>query len=200
MGSTTQARRMRPDAAKGSQPAPKRRVTQESINEMAALRRQGLTFQGIGARLGCSERTARRYVGQVRSQLQLPEAVPESTVEEPHRMRDWLARFFSNILYHYKGYPEPSLSVAFLAEATRLIEESLEALPALTLELLMNDPALRIRFLKEATGSLYLSYRHSVRFEVELGHMEPAEAARLWARNRELGERLGLEDEGPPEV
>ena len=53
------------------------RVTQGMVNRMAELRRQGLTFQEIGARVGCSERTARRKVGQVEPQINLPQRGPE---------------------------------------------------------------------------------------------------------------------------
>ena len=35
----------------------RRRVTQEMIDQMAELRRQGLSFAEIGARVGCSDRT-----------------------------------------------------------------------------------------------------------------------------------------------
>lgn len=38
----------------------RRRITQGLINQMGALRRQGLPFHEIARQLGCSERTARR--------------------------------------------------------------------------------------------------------------------------------------------
>jgi hypothetical protein len=60
-----------------------RRVTQETIDEMAALRRQGLPFEQVGARVGCSERTARRYVGHVEPELSLPPSKTEPNTEDP---------------------------------------------------------------------------------------------------------------------
>jgi len=187
-------------AALGSQQAPKRRVTQGTINKMAELRRQGVSYREIGARLGCSERTARRFVGQVKSQLVLPQAEAERGAQDPGRMRGWLARHFSEQLYHEKCFPEPRLSVMFLAESARLVEKQLEALPQLTLELLMQDSALRDRFLREAVGSLYSSFRSSVLFGIGLDHLDPGEAARQWARDRELPERPAPDDDGFPEL
>src|SRR5207245_2869272 len=48
------------------------RVSQEDIDAMAELRRQGLGFAEIGARRILSERTARRYVGKVAPRLTVP--------------------------------------------------------------------------------------------------------------------------------
>ena len=179
----------------GLQRAPRRRVTQGAINKMAELRQQGVSYQEIGARLGCSERTARRYVGQVVPQLELPQPEFRAGVRDPDRMREWLARHFSEQLYHDKSFPAPRLSVAFLADATRLVKESLEELPELILELLMNDKDLRDRFLRETVGSLYSSFSSSVRFGVGLCHQDPAEAARQWARDRDLPERPAPDDD-----
>lgn len=186
-------------AAVQPQHAPKRRVTQGTINKMAELRRQGMSYLEIGARLGCSERTARRFVGQVVPHLELPQAEPESGAQDPDRMRGWLARHFSDQLYHDKSFPEPRLSVTFLAESAHLVEERLEALPELTLELLMKDKDLRVRFLRESVGTLYSDFSSSVRFGVGLCRLDPSEAARQWARDRELPERPAPDDDGSAE-
>ena len=87
MPKTTKKTRHRPKGTIAVSGAARRRVTQESIDQMAVLRRQGLPFEEIGARVGCSERTARRYAGRVQPQLHLPEANPEPEVEDPRRMR-----------------------------------------------------------------------------------------------------------------
>jgi hypothetical protein len=139
MGRTTKALRNRPRAARKSEGAPKRRVNQEAIDEMAALRRQGLSFEEIGARAGCSERTARRYVSQVLTQLHLPQPTPEPEAQDPRRLRETLARGFSESLYRAEDFPQPRLSVTFLAEATRVVHDCLEAVPPLTLELMSRD-------------------------------------------------------------
>ena len=162
---------------------------------MAALRRQGLTFKEIGARLGCSERTARRYVGNVLPQLNLPQAAPEPEAEDPRRMRDLLARGLSDTLYRLEQFPQPRLSVAFLAEATRLIQKCLEELPPLTLELMMSDSALRTRFLKETVGALYTDYKNFVLFDIGLGGMTAAQSAAGWRPPGERPERSDLDDE-----
>jgi len=155
-------------------------VTQGAINKMAELRQQGVSYQEIGARLGCSERTVRRYVGHVQPRLQIPPTITESEAQDPREMRSWLARHFVDWAYRFNGYPAPRLSIAFMAEAARDIEERLEGLPALTLELLMKDSTLRVRFLKEALGWLYRSYRGTVLFEASFGHMTVEDAAATW--------------------
>ncbi len=116
----------------------RRRVTQDSIDEMTALRRQGVTFRDIGARLGCSERTARRFVGQVLPQLHVPRATPELETD-PRALRERLLSEFIELLYadrrlrsvtvtwhrvndssnraEYGGPP----SILFLSEAERLL-------------------------------------------------------------------------------
>jgi len=163
---------------------------------MAELRRQGLSFEDIGARLGCSERTVRRFAGRVEPRLQLPAADYETETPDPRQMRSWLARHFRDWVYRFDGIPAPRLSIAFLAEATRAIEERLDGLPALTLELLMKDPALRIRFLEESFGWLYRAYRGTVLFEANFGHMSVEEAAATWTARDIPSESA---DDGPVE-
>lgn len=167
------------------------RVTQETIDQMAELRRQGLTFQEIGRRVGRSERTARRYVGDVRPQLHLPQAKAEPKAADPRQLREHLARSFSNTLYRMNAHPRPRDSVAFLAEATRVLQERLEQLPALTLELLTQDPELRTRFLRESIGAQYQDYLSHMNFGCGLGSLTPTQAAASW---RPIGERPDLSD------
>lgn len=150
-------------------PPARRRVTQEAIDRMTALRRQGFTFRGIGSRLGCSERTVRRYVGKVEPQLHLPEASPPPEVEDARQLRDWLARWFSEQWYRVEAYPRPRDSVAFLAESNRLIQERLCEMDQLTLALLRRDRALRLRFVLEALGPLYDGFRCVVEIDDKLG-------------------------------
>lgn len=75
-------RRSRSNRSRRALGVTRRRVTQEKVDQMAHLRRQGLTFADIGARLGCSERTARRYAGRVEPRLQLPEGNYTDPLEE----------------------------------------------------------------------------------------------------------------------
>jgi len=144
---------------------------------MAELRRQGSTFSEIGARLGCSERTARRYVGKVRPQLYLPQADPEPEPEaSPRTLCEQLASRFLDLLHRdprlrsltftwrrvddetqvaeYGGPP----SILFLSEAERLIRERLEGLGVLALRLHALDKRSQHRFLREAVGYLYWDY------------------------------------------
>ena len=165
--------------------ATRHRVTQETVDEMAALRRQGLTFKEIGQRVGSSERTARRYAGRVQPQLQLPPANLEPEVEDPHQMRERLARWFSDFLYKRNGDPRPRESVTFLAEATRMIWERLDAIDPLTLELMAKDGELRKRFVLEVLGELYSDYKLLVHMDTEFGQMSLSQSAAKWRPPRE---------------
>jgi hypothetical protein len=158
----------------------RRRVNQESVDAMAELRRQGLTFKEIGARLGCSERTARRYARRVEPQIQLPPPTPEPEPEDPRRLRERLARWFSDFLYEFPGDPRPRESVRFLAEANRMIGERLGLLDPLTLELLSKDVGLRRRFLKETIGQLYGDFRSHVQWDAQWTMLDTAASATNW--------------------
>ena len=165
----------------------RRRVTQERIDEMGELRRQGWTFGDIGARLGCSERTARRYVGKVRPHLCLPQADPEPETN-PRTLYEQLASRFLGLLHRdpllrsltftwgrvddetqvaeYGGPP----SILFLSEAERLIRERLEGLGVLALRLLALDKRSQYRFLREVVGGLYRDYVQWTQFVQSFGN------------------------------
>lgn len=151
------------------------RVTQEALDEMATLRRQGLPFRDIGTRLGCSERTARRYAGRVRPQLRLPQAGPDLETD-PRALRERLAAEFIELLYrdkrlrsmtvtwhridhstHEAEYGGPP-SILFLSEAERLLRDRLDSLGDLALKLLARDQRSKRRFVREVVGSLYWDY------------------------------------------
>src|SRR2546422_3141559 len=74
------------------------RVSQEDIDAMAELRRQGLGFAEVGARRGFSEKTARRFVGKVEPRLTLPQGAAEPETD-PRALRERFARDFLEILY-----------------------------------------------------------------------------------------------------
>ncbi len=153
----------------------RRRVSQEDIDAMAELRRQGLAFAEIGVRQGFSERTARRFVGGVEPRLTIPRGDLEPG-SDPGALRERFAREFLEILYTDKRlnalmrtwrttgpgareavYGGPP-SILFLNEAERLIREGLEALGVLALRLLARDERSQHRFLREIVGSLYWDY------------------------------------------
>ena len=104
----------------------RRRVTQGLINQMGELRRQGLPFHEIARKLGCSERMAGRYSGHIRSSLELPPAVLEASPEDPHLLREELARWFADTLYQLEAHPRPRQSVTFLNEAMLSLRERLD--------------------------------------------------------------------------
>jgi hypothetical protein len=175
-------RRPRPSRSRRALGAKRRRVTQETIDEMADLRRQGLTFVDIGARLGCSERTARRYVGNVEPQLQLPQGNSEPEAN-PRALRERLASEFLELLYADKELRSFTMvwrkldedraeaiwggppSILFLSEAERLIRERLDGLGDLAVRLLARTKQSQHRFLREVIGFLYTDYAawHQIR-------------------------------------
>ncbi len=65
---------------------------------MTALRRQGFTFKEIGTRIGCSDRTARRYAGRVQPQLRLPGA-EENVEADPRALREHILSELIGWLY-----------------------------------------------------------------------------------------------------
>jgi hypothetical protein len=143
--------RSRPRLTNRAPDAPRHRVTQETVDEMAALRRQGLTFRDIGGRLGCSERTARRYAGSVQPHIQVATENPEPDVD-PKRLRERLARCFAVMLH--TGWKRWG-SVTFVAEANRQMLERLSNTDPETLRLLGQDQRLRQRLFEEVVVPLY---------------------------------------------
>ncbi len=163
----------------------RRRVTQEMIDEMTELRHQGLTHKEIGKRMGCSERTSRRYVGKVEPQLHLPGRHPEPEAEDPRQLRERLARRFSEVVYNAQVNPRPRESVAFLAESNRMIWERLAEMDPLTLALLDRDPELGTRFLREVLSHLYADFSLHVTFDANIDCIEPSVSAARWRPPRE---------------
>ena len=152
-------------------------MTQETIDEMADLRRQGFTHKEIGERKGCSERTSRRYVGNVEPRLQLPRGNSEPEAN-PRTLRERFASEFLELLHgderlrsftvSWKTVDEDTQeaiwggppSILFLSEAERLIRERLDAIGDLALGLLARDKRSQHRFLREVIGFLYADYVH----------------------------------------
>ena len=140
------------------------RVTQGMVNRMAELRRQGLTFQEIGARVGCSERTARRKVGQVEPQVKLPPNRPEPE-RDPDVLRERLARIFAAHLQ--KGW-ERWPSARFVAEANRQFQERLAEMDPQTLHLVSVDARVRSKLFLEVAGPLYRDFVSITRMRQQL--------------------------------
>jgi Homeodomain-like domain len=185
MAGTSRARRVRRGAAGGPVEGVRSRVNQETVDEMAALRRQGLTLDEIGARLGCSERTVRRYAGRVEPQIHLPPATPGPEAVDPRVLRESLARWFSDFLYRFEEFPQPCMSVRFMSESTRLIRERLAEMDKLTLELVSRDRAMKDRFLKEVVGPVYADFRNYIQFDMGIGCIRPETSAATWRPQRE---------------
>jgi hypothetical protein len=163
-------------------PKGRHRVSQEDIDGMAKLRRRGLAHAEVGARFGLSERTARRYVGDVEPRLVVPGADDAASDAAP--LREQFARELLDVLYKdrrlnalfatehqtspqsweytYEGPP----SIIFLNEADRLIRKGLDDLGPAALAILARDEGLRRRFLDTIVRFLYDDYLewHDVTF------------------------------------
>ena len=182
-------RRRRSSRSRRAVGAMRRRVTQETIDQMAEFRRQGLTHKEIAERTGCSERTSRRYVGKVEPQLRLPERNPEPEAEAPRQMRERFASEFLEILHRDERLRSFTLrwrkvdedtheaiwggppSILFLSEAERLIRERLDGIGDLALRLLARDKQSQRRFLREVIGSLYADYVQWHQFAQNFGEI-----------------------------
>ena len=140
------------------------RVTQGMVNRMAELRRQGLTFQEVGARVGCSEKTASRKVGQVEPQVKLPQNRPEQE-RDPDVLRERLARIFAGHLQ--KGW-ERWPSARFVAEANRQFQERLTEMDPQTLNLVAVDGRVRSELFLEVAGPLYRDFVSITRMREQL--------------------------------
>jgi hypothetical protein len=162
-------------------------VTQETIDEMAALRRQGLPFEQVGVRVGCSERTARRYVGHVEPELSLPPSKTEPNAQDPRQLCARLLSEFLDALYRDKHLRSLTVvwrnvdettkeaiwggppSILFLNEAERLLQERLDEMRPRALTFLAQDNRSKGRFLREVVGHLYWDYAHWHRFAQNFG-------------------------------
>lgn len=154
-------------------------MTQDAIDEMASLRLKGFTFADIGKRLRCSERTARRYVGNVMPQLRLPQANADTAPElvvDARTLREGFITKFLDVLYndeglrgattimHYEGddhwsyeYGLPP-STRLLAEAEHLLRKRFATMGDGAVRLLARDKRAEPRFLREVVGDLRLDY------------------------------------------
>lgn len=126
-----------------------RRITQKMVNQMVELRRQGFTYKEIAERIGCSERTVRRYVGHVRVQVEAPrEPEPEGDLD---RIRFRITQQFTSML---EEEFEVCPSVTLIDEANRRLEVRLADTHAETLKLMAHNQTMRLRLFYEVVGPL----------------------------------------------
>lgn len=156
-------------------PNDRRRVTQEDIDRMAALRRQGISQKEIGRRLGFSERTVRRYVGNVETELRVPQPGEEPEFV-PAGIRKALLKKFVGDLFHDDSLRQLTLtwiqvgrdqwdpiyggppSTRLMREAERLLRDVLQRTGDETLKFVAIDPATQRRFVRDVIGDLLSDY------------------------------------------
>jgi hypothetical protein len=164
---------------------------------MTALRQRGVSFKEIGRRVRCSERTARRWVGQVVPQLRSPD--PEiASPTDLRAIRELLLDEFMALLYvneelrsvtvvwHRVGgsmcecfeatYGGPP-SILFLSEAERLLNDRLLKTGPRALQLLTRTQQSKHRFIREVVGPLFSDYVgwHRFAFNMDCGFNETGE-------------------------
>ena len=159
-----------------------RRITQTIVDRMAELRRQGVTFVDIGARVGRSERTARRYVGHVQPQVVLPGAQQETESDNPKELRATLEKRLAMFLHRgWEKWP----SAAFLAETNRVGVERLAQTDVHTLRLLVRDAKVWNQFIMEVVGPLYKDFAACRRIHETMQQVSFSHEPFLWQPPRE---------------
>lgn len=176
---------------------PRSHIDQEVVDKMTVLRQRGVSFKEIGRRMGCSERTARRWVGQVLPRLQSPGPEPAAPTD-PRAIRELMLDEFMDLLYVNKelrsvtvvwrrvGGPASDYfeatyggppSILFLSEAERLLSDRLTKLGPRALHLLAKTQQSKHRFLREVIGPLFADYVgwHRFAFNSLSGHNETGE-------------------------
>lgn len=149
----------------------RRRTNQERIDAAGKLRRKGVSFDEIGTRLGCSEKTVRRIAGHVQPELKLPDAKSGHDTD-PRELREALLGRFFDRLYHNPqlrsvttiwradGGEEkcgPPTS-RFLAIAEGQLRKRLGELGPHMLRCLAADSELQTEFLRDSIGALFGDY------------------------------------------
>jgi transposase len=159
------------DREKSATAPVRRRTNQERIDAAGKLRRKGISFEEIAARLACSERTARRIAGHVQPELKLPDA-ESGRDSDPRELREaMLARFFDRLylnqqlrsvttIWRTDGGEEkcgPPTS-RFLSIAEAQLRKRLAELGAHMLRCLAVDAELQTEFLRDTIGALFGDY------------------------------------------
>jgi hypothetical protein len=147
------------------------RLDQDQIDQIGIFRERGVTYPKIARRLGCSERSARRYGKGVTPQLRLPHDDDQSSLDPRASPSALLSKFFDSLYNNERlrsvtfifladnamerGGPP---STRFLSEAERLLKERLAKLSPHTLRQLSTDRLLQADFLRAVVGELYTDY------------------------------------------
>jgi len=154
------------------------RVDQEKIDQMVLLRRQGLGYEEIAKRVGCSVRTVQRYVKNVEPELRIPQP-NEQRERDPRVLRQQILRqlmdelFGDNQLagldftrFEDTGEDEAPFdgppSIRFLNEAERLLRAALHSCGDDTVRLIASSTEAQRMFVAETIGTLRDDYRRWV--------------------------------------
>jgi hypothetical protein len=153
-------------------------MDQDVVDRMTALRQRGISFKEIGRRAGCSERSARRWVGQVAPQLH-PPGDELTSPTDPLTIRSQLLDEFMALLYANEALRSATVvwervggptsqyfeatyggppSILLLSEAERLLNIRLAKLGPRALALLARTQQSKHRFIREVLGPLFADY------------------------------------------
>lgn len=145
---------------------------------MVALRRKGISLKEIGRRLGFSERTVRRYVGNIEPALLVRQPNDEQELD-PREIRRQILRQIMDELFGdnqlagldfvrfedaadndalFAGPP----SIRFLNEAERLLRAALHSCGDDTVRLIASSTEAQRMFVAETIGTLRDDYRRWV--------------------------------------
>ncbi len=185
----------------------RRRTNQERIDAACKLRRKGISFEEIGARLHCHERTARRIAGHIRPELTLPDA-ESGRDTDPRELREALLATFFDRLYHNQQLRSVTViwrtdggeekcgppTSRFLSIAEAQLRKRLAELGSHILHCLVVDPELQTEFLRDTIGALFGDYYWWHRAPGKLYEPIRGSNGELWRPSweRPEGERPGF--------
>ena len=133
-------------AGRGGRP---RRVNQDVLDEMHRLRRSGYANREIAEKVGRSERTVRRYVGEVE---------PDVKLRPDFGATELMAWFYEKILVDRRSLVAAvlkewgevfELGVDAVDETTRALREHVRALDEITIKKMAADESYRLEFYEE---------------------------------------------------
>lgn len=140
-------------------------MNQGLVNRMVTLRRQGFPHREIAEKVGCSERTVRRYTRGVTPQLELP---------RQHEPVDVLAVCVQSLL---RQRTQLGLDTRETDQMIKALRRKLQPMDPLAIDWLATDPQARRDFLHEFLRDVmpHINDLHHIRrINAEIGASVPS--------------------------